>query len=115
MTLRLTGWRGALPRAVLLAAATALIPLPVAAADERPSPKPGTIKASVDKIAASDFAPTRSARAGAARRAKQDSQGRDVSFFKSKPGIVILAVMVAGTGYALYSAQHDRISSPAKK
>lgn len=37
------------------------------------------------------------------------------SFFKTRTGVVIAAVMIAGTGYALYSAQHDRIHSAGKK
>ena len=116
MTLRLNEWRGALPRAVLLAVAVALIPLPAAAAERRPSPKPGTIKASVDKISVRDFAPAAVAKAKAARAERQASGGgRDASFFKTKPGVLVLVVMIAGTGYALYSAQHDRITSPAKK
>jgi hypothetical protein len=101
---------------VVLAVATALIPLPaLAAEDARPSPKPGSIKASVEKIDARALAPARPTRANEARRAAQGTTGRDTSFFKSKPGILVLAVMAVGTGYALYSTQHDRITSPAKK
>lgn len=37
------------------------------------------------------------------------------SFFKTPLGLVVLAVVGTGTAYALYSAQHDRIHSPARK
>ena len=114
MTVRLTEWRGALPRAVLLAVAAALVPLPVAASDTKPAPKAKTIQASMQEMVARDVAaaPTRVA----TRRAEQGSQSREsVAFFKSRPGVIALAVLIAGTGYALYSAQHDRIRSAGKK
>src|SRR5687768_12536648 len=98
--LRLLKWRGAFGRAVLLAMVAALIPLPVAAAESRPSDRPGAIKASVEKIAASDFAVNRTNRASAVR--KQQGSGQDKSFFKTKPGILALAVMIGGVGYAIY-------------
>ena len=31
------------------------------------------------------------------------------SFFKTRTGLVVIAVMAVGTGYALYSSSHDRI------
>jgi hypothetical protein len=31
------------------------------------------------------------------------------SFFKTRTGVAVLAVMAVGTGYALYSVKHDRI------
>ena len=31
------------------------------------------------------------------------------SFFKTRTGVLVLAVMAAGTGYALYSLKEDRI------
>ena len=114
MTVRLTEWRGALPRAVLLAVAAALVPLPVAASDTKPAPKAKTIQASMQEMVVRDVAavPARVA----TRRAEQGSQSREsVAFFKSKPGMIALAVMIAGTGYALYSSKHDRINSAGKK
>lgn len=115
MTVRLTEWRGALPRAVLLAVAAALVPLPVAASDGKPAPKPKTIQASMQEMVARDVAaaPNRTA---VVRRAEQGSQSKEsVGFFKTKPGVIALMVMVAGTGYALYSAKHDRIHSAGKQ
>ena len=114
MTVRLSEWRGALPRAVLLAVAAALVPLPVAASDAKPAPKAKTIQASMQDMVARDLAavPARPA----ARRAEQGSQSKEsVGFFKTKPGMIALAVMIGGVGYALYSAQHDRITSAGKK
>ena len=114
MTVRLTVWRGALPRAVLLAVVTALVPLPVAAGDAKPAPKAKTIRASMQEMVARDVAatPARSA----ARRAEQDNQSKEsIAFFKSKPGMIALAVMIAGVGYALYSTSHDRIHSAGKQ
>lgn len=114
MTVRLTEWRGALPRAVMLAVAVALVPLPVAASDAKADPKPKTIQASMQDMVARDVAaaPARSA----VRRVEQGGQAKEsAGFFKTKPGIIALAVMVGGVGYALYSAKHDRISSPGKQ
>lgn len=103
-----------LPRALALAVAMTVIPLPVAAADGRPA-KAGPIRASVAKFAATDAAAPRASRAKTTRRSAQDAPGQDRSFFKSRPGMLALAVMIVGTGYALYSAREDRITSPAKK
>jgi hypothetical protein len=96
----------------LLAVAASLVPLPALAAEEGSAPKPGVIKAAVSTIAV-DEAPA--ARATAARAARQSSPQSDRSFFRSKPGILAIAVMAVGVGYALYSAKEDRITSPGKQ
>ena len=62
------------------------------------------------KIASTDAPVLRSA----AREARQTPQ-RDGSFFKTKTGLVALAVMAVGVGYAIYSTQEDRIKSPGKE
>lgn len=114
MTVSLREPRGALPRALLLVVAAALVPLPVAASDTKPAPKPKTIQASMQEMVARDVAaaPARTA----ARRAEQGSQAKEsIGFFKTKPGMIALAVMVGGVGYALYSAKHDRIHSAGKQ
>lgn len=117
MTLRLSRWRGWRGRALLLVLAAALVPLPVAASDAIPA-KPAakttyvSLKDGVSRVAAR----TPLAPAGRARRAAQDTAGKDSpGFFKTPAGAVALAVMVVGVGYALYSAKSDRITSPAKK
>jgi hypothetical protein len=115
VTVRKTAWRGALWRAVLLALITTLSPLPAAASDAVKPEKAPTIKASMERIVARDLTAT-PARPAVARPARQgQSPGSSPGFFKSGPGMVALVVMVAGTGYALYSASHDRIHSAAKK
>jgi hypothetical protein len=56
------------------------------------------------------------ARRGLTREDRQGSSaGSSPGFFKTKPGIIALVVMGAGVGYALYSAQNDRIHSPGKE
>ena len=115
MTVRITSWRGVLPRAGLLAVIIALVPLPVAAANGGTDAKTPTIKASMERIVARDLT-VASASKTAVRPVRQGrTPGDSPAFFKSGPGIVALVVMVAGTSYALYSAQHDRITSAGKK
>ena len=115
MTVRITSWRGVLPRAGLLAVIIALVPLPVAASNGGTNAKTPTIKASMERIVARDLAaaPASSAAVRPARQGR--APGDSPAFFKSGPGIVALVVMVAGTGYALYSSKHDRITSAGKK
>ena len=114
MTVRTTSWHGALWRAVLLAIITTLTPLPAVASDALTAEKAPTIKASMESIVARDLAAA-PARPATARSARQGATpGSSPGFFKSGPGIVALVVMVAGTGYALYSSKHDRIHSAGK-
>ena len=102
-------------RAAGLVVITALIPLPAAASDTATTPSPPTIKASMEKIVVREIAAT-PARKDVARDDRQGSSATSSpNFFKTKPGIIALAVMGAGVGYALYSAQNDRIHSPGKK
>lgn len=115
MTVRTTSWRGALWRAALLAIITTLSPLPAAASDALTAEKAPTIKASMETIVARDLAAT-PARPAVVRPARQgQTAGSAPGFLKSRPGMIALVVMVAGTGYALYSAKQDRIHSAAKK
>jgi hypothetical protein len=100
-------------RVIGLVAITSLVPLPAVAGDT-PTGKPMTIKASAAQIVARAAAsPARPA------RVRQERQGttspNSTPFFKTTPGIIALSVMAVGTGYALYSAQHDRIHSAGKK
>ena len=115
VTTRLVEWRGTLPRAVLLALVVSLVPLPVAAAAERPAGDSAPIAASIKKIAVTPGAAAPARGANSARRATQAGATRDGSFLRSKPGLVALAVMAAGVGYALYSTRNDRITSPGKE
>ncbi len=115
MTVRIMAWRGFLPRAGLCAVLLALVPLPVAAADDAQAKTTSNIKASMERIVSRDLAsaPVASSLARPARQGQ--TPGSASGFFKSKPGIIALVVMAAGTGYALYSASHDRIHSPGKQ
>ena len=122
MTVRLTHWRGSLRRAAFVALVAALPPLPLAAASEqaaRTAPaaaKPTTIQAAVQVAAVREAAVVAAPRAKAAKRAEQSGTGKQSpSFFRSGPGAIALAVMALGTGYAIYSVSHDRITSPDKK
>ena len=114
MTAR-TRWCGRMTRAAGLVVITALIPLPAAASDPATAPSAPTIKASMEKIVVRDVT-AKSVRNDRARDDRQGSSaGNSPGFFKTKPGIIALVVMAAGTGYALYSAHNDRIHSPGKK
>ena len=116
MTVRIKAWRGRLPRAGLLAVILALVPLPVAADDgAAPAKRTSNIKVSLERMVARDIAsaPVSSSLARPARQGQ--APGSSSGFFKSKTGIIALVVMAAGTGYALYSASHDRLHSPGKQ
>ncbi len=115
MTVTTTSWRGALPRAVLLAVITTLIPLPAVAGQGKKIAGDRPITVSMERMVARDLAarPADSTAVRPARRAQ--TTGQSGSFFKTKPGVIALSVMIAGTGYALYSSKHDRITSAGKK
>lgn len=116
MTLRFTRWRGALARAVPLALVSTLIALPAAANEIAPAGKAKNTQVSLRQAAAKMAAKTALTTATAPRRAEQSNTTKQsTGFFRTKPGAVALAVMALGTGYAVYSAKHDRITSPAKK
>lgn len=104
---------GHLTRAIALVVMVTLAPLPVWAAEAGSSP--GPIRTSVKKISAKDASKMASAKRSEARGATQSAGGQDRSFFKTGPGILVLAVMAVGTGYAIYSTQNDRIKSPGKE
>ena len=106
---------------MLLALAVSLIALPAAASDT-PAASKEKAKASsqvslrdVAKREAAKTALTPTPAAKSSRRADQSSSTQSTNFFKTRPGAIALAVMAAGTGYAIYSASHDRVSSPAKQ
>jgi len=115
VTVRITSWRGMAPRAGLLAVIIALVPLPVAAGDGGMQKKTPTIQVSMERMVARDIASAATS-SSVARRARQgQGAGSSSGFFKTRPGMVALVVMAAGTGYALYSATHDRIHSAGKQ
>ena len=120
MTVRLTHWRGPLRRAAFVALVAVLPPLPLAAASDQAAPastaKPKTLQTAVHAAAVREAAVVAAPRAKAARRADQSgSDKQSGSFFRSGAGAIALAVMIVGSGYAIYSASHDRVSSPGRK
>jgi hypothetical protein len=118
VTLRSTRWRGRSGRALPLALAAALIALPAAANDATTGAQATKTKSSpvsLRQVAAREASRTPLARPTATRRAEQGTAAKESrGFFKSPAGAVAIAVMVLGSGYALYSVKHDRITSPAK-
>lgn len=115
MTVRLTRWRGMIGRTALLAAAVALIPMPVAASGTKSAPKAPQV--SLRQVVAKEAAhtPLRTSTASTAKREQDNQTKQSPGFFRTPAGMAALAVMAIGTGYAIYSTQHDRIHSPGKK
>jgi len=104
-----------LMRIVGLSAITALVPLPAVAGDPGSAKRTPSIRQSATEMVARDVsaAPVPPSRAREARQSSSSTSS--TSFIKSRPGMIALAVVAAGTGYAIYSAQHDRIHSAGKK
>ena len=85
------------------------------AAEQPASPaKPKSIQASLQQAAAREVAKAPMTRKATNRAAQDNPAKQSGGFFKSGPGIAALAVLAAGTGYALYSVRHDRVHSPGK-
>ena len=122
MTLRLKRWRGP-TRAALVLATAALVPLPALAGESTSSSAaahaPVSLRQAVARAAsATTLAANTSAATTApvARRDEQNSSGKQsTGFFAAAQGMIVLAVMGAGTGYTIYSASHNRIKSPRKE
>src|SRR5262245_57795524 len=92
---------------------TASVPLPSLAGDPTSTDRQ-SIKEAAKHIVARDVS-AQPARSYPAREARQASTPTNsTSFFKTRPGMIALAVIAVGTGYAIYSAQHDRIRSPGR-
>ena len=115
MTVRLYRSPAGFRPAAILAIALTLVPLPLLAADRAPAPKAQPLKAAIATHAAHDVlasTPKRAERKATEARAQQTaSTPQSGGFFRSPAGIACLAVIGAGTGYAVYSAHHDRIHS----
>ena len=120
MTVRFTRSPALFRRAVTLAIAAMFVPLPVTAADRLAAPQRAAqpLRASIAKHAREIPATSLTSRAPQTVtqvRAQQGSSTDKGGFFRSRTGIICLAVVAAGTGYALYSASHDRIHSVARE
>jgi hypothetical protein len=109
-------------RAAMLAIAALLVPLPLVAADQMTAPQASAqpLRASIAKHAAREVSgaslKSRAPKDVTQVRSQQQSGPADHgSFFRSRAGIACLAVIAAGTGYAVYSSSHDRIHSVARE
>jgi len=109
-----SGWRGARARIVAAGLTIALAPLPLAAAAESDRPAGSTtLNAAVAKAASSE----RLASAATAAQPAQPTGAPSLEskrFFKTPLGMAVIAIVGAGTAYAVYSAQHDRIHSAVR-
>lgn len=122
MTVNFAALRRALARAVWLAIIVALVPLPLSAAGTSVVPKAPQAQQKTQSLRAAMTAlVTREARSAPAAptiaRAQQSGVAgtQSPAFFKTRAGMIVAALMVAGTGYALYSTKHDRIHSAGKQ
>jgi hypothetical protein len=88
-----------------LALAVAALPLPCLAGDgPQPAAAPG-LRASAAKAAAT----TRLSTTTPEQATDGKAQLASPSFFKTKVGLAVVAVVAVGTGYAFYSISHDHI------
>jgi hypothetical protein len=108
------GWRGARARVLAAGLTIVLAPLPLAAAEvDHPAPAI-TLKAAVDKAAATERLTSSTAAPAPTAQPVDAPNTGSRGFFKTPLGIAVIAVVGAGTAYAVYSAQHDRIHSAAR-
>ena len=110
LQVRTSQWISRVLAVALILAAT---PLPTLAG-EPPAPAPPRLSLTVlvqQAAAATPIAPARAQAGSSAGKADLSSP----SFFKKPAGVAVLAALAAGVGYALYSTQHDRVTSPAKQ
>ncbi len=114
MTTTLSRTRGSFCRTVVLVGITALVPLPLAAADSSGASS-HPLQAAIAKHAASEAAKVSAPRTNASHQTGSTNDPRSGGFLHSPAGIACIAVLVAGTGYAIYSANHDRIHSVARQ
>jgi hypothetical protein len=100
-------------RVLVIALMLAATPLPTLAG-EPPAPAPPRPSLTVLVQQAAAVTAIKPVRAQAATGVDRSALGSP-SFFKKPAGIAVLAALAAGAGYALYSTQHDRVTSPAKQ
>jgi hypothetical protein len=109
-------WRSTCAHIVALSLALAVAATPsAAAASSEPVPPSIDFNAAVVKVvAAGRLASKTAARAQTPARPADDAKPDSASFFRTPLGLAVIAVVGAGTGYAVYSAKHDRIHSTAR-
>ena len=109
-----SGWRRARVRAIAVGMTIALTSLPLAAAEADRPATPPTLTAAIARAAASEpLTAATASRAQTAPPAGAPNLGSR-GFFKTPLGMAVIAVVGAGTAYAIYSAQHDRIHSTVR-
>jgi hypothetical protein len=108
-------WRRTVAQMLVLALAVGAAPVNCLASEPAgPPPSSPSLSASIQKAVQQEtgkvakMSPKAARQAGASAPADTSSGG----FFKSKAGIMTIVLLAAGTGYALYSTSHDRVTSP---
>ena len=108
-------WRRTVARMLVLALAVGAAPVNCLASEPAGPPQSSpNLSASIQKAVQQEagkvakVSPKAARQAGATAAAETSSGG----FFKSKAGIITIALLAAGTGYALYSTSNDRVTSP---
>jgi hypothetical protein len=92
----------------LVAALLAVIPAQAAGVDQSNTPPP---RASIATLSTTTLAKLQQSTTAQPPAADAGSPG---SFFKTKKGVAVLALIGAGFGYTLYSKNHDRVLSPIR-
>ncbi len=88
---------------------TAFVPA-MAASQEQPTGSLPFSNKSIAKVVANTTPDSLVRTDSTAAASKTPAQAtKSGSFFKTRTGVVVLAIMAVGTGYALYSAKEDRI------
>ena len=107
-------YRRARARTALGILTVALIPWSAVAGEKTTPPAP-TLRTALADIRTRELTPARPSRP-VARRSEQAANPtvESPSFFKTRTGMIVVGVMAVGAGYAIYSAQHDRIHSAGK-
>jgi len=112
---RLTSWARPLAGVLALVVGMTLAAPPASAAEAKASTPAGTSRLAATtaaRLAKLSPAPRAFAQAQAAPAAGTDSK----SFFSTPTGVAAIVLMVAGAGFAIYSASHDRkpVKSPIR-
>jgi len=102
---------------VLGVVAVSLIPWSAAAAETTPPTRSPSLRTALTDVRPKQVAPPRPSPAVTRRteQATSNPAAESPTFFKTRTGIVVAAVMAAGAGYAIYSTSHDRIHSAGKQ